>query len=154
MARKSDTTEVRPASFDLNDPTLKAIMAEAVATALAAQRAELLQAMAEQQRAAKPATNDKPSKSAENLQATIRAFKRLGIKDIQPHINVLTFRKWTEKGYRPLEKSKAVRVGGLRLWHQSQVRPLSKEEIGAMKAQSEAADKRQKSANVTELHPQ
>ncbi len=55
MSRKTEApTETRPATFSLEDPALKAIMAEAVATALAAQRAELLQAMADQQQALKP----------------------------------------------------------------------------------------------------
>jgi hypothetical protein len=86
------------------------------------------------------------------LAATVRAFKRLGIKDIQPHVNVLTFRKWTEAGYRPKEGSKAVKVANLRLWHVSQVRALTKEEIKAMKAQPAAAEARKAKANVVSIN--
>jgi hypothetical protein len=134
------TPEALQAMFD-SMAELKATVARYQAEAEAATKAM----------AAKPATT---SKSAENLAATVRAFKKLGIKDIQPHVNILTFRKWTEAGYRPKEGSKAAKVGGLRLWHVSQVRALTKEEIKNLKDQPEAAAKRQaKSATVTPLHP-
>ncbi len=108
-----------------------------------------------------PATNGKPAvatnghstKSAENEWKTKKVFAKAGFKDPQPNVNILTFNRWIAKGFRPVEGSKSLKVNNLRLFHVSQVRPLSKEEIKAMKAQSEAADKRQKSANVTELHP-
>jgi hypothetical protein len=42
-------------------------------------------------------------------------------------------------GLRPMEGSKSLRVGNLRLFHKSQLRPLTMEEEQAAKAQSEAA---------------
>jgi hypothetical protein len=122
--------------------------AAAVAEATASLKAEMQAALA-----AKPSVAGKPDRSAENLATTIRAFKRLGIKDIQPHVNVLTFKKWTEAGYRPKEGSRAVKVANLRLWHVSQVRALTKEEIKTMKAQGDAAIKRHE-GSVVQLTPQ
>jgi hypothetical protein len=55
-------------------------------------------------------------------------------------------------GLRPMEGSKSLRVGNLRLFHKSQLRPLTMEEKQAAKAQSEAAVARH-TASVTELHP-
>jgi hypothetical protein len=99
--------------------------------------------------AAKPsAANGKTDISAKNDLACIRVFKRAGFKDLQPRINILTFPKWIEHGYRPVEKSKALKVNNLRLWHVSQVRPLTKDEIKTMKAQPADAEKRQKSGKV------
>jgi hypothetical protein len=79
---------------------------------------------------AKPATG-KPDLSAKNDADCVRIFKKAGFKDLQPRVNILTFRKWTEHGYRPLEGSNALRVNNLRLWHVSQVRALTPAEIKA-----------------------
>lgn len=153
---KTPTTKPRKPSFDLNDPTLKEIMAQAVAAALAAQRAELLQAMADQQQA-KPA-NGKSDVSAKNDLAVLRVFKKAGYQDVKPRQNVLTFNRWLELGRRPSEGSKSLKINGLRLFHLSQTRPLTKEEIAGAKAKSAeavAASKR-KIVSITEgaSHPQ
>jgi hypothetical protein len=95
----------------------------------------------------------KTTQQVKNELATVKAFKRLGITDIKPRINVLTFRKWTEKGMRPLEKSKAVRVANLRLWHVSQCRPMTADELKANKDQPVAAVARHKTADVVQLNP-
>jgi hypothetical protein len=70
---KPDTTEAAaqaiaspPVTLDLNDPTLRAMLAQAVAVALAAQKAELMQTMA----ATKPATNGKSDRSLKNEHRT------------------------------------------------------------------------------------
>src|SRR6266403_3507956 len=114
MSRKTEApTETRPATFSLDDPALKAIMAEAVATALAAQRAELLQAMADQQQALKPqpqaasaANSGKSEQSQKNEIAVIRAFKKAGFGTIVPYQDVLTFNRWVAQGFRPVEGTK------------------------------------------------
>jgi hypothetical protein len=148
---KAETAVAAP-PVTFTPEALQAVIAQATAQAVAEATASLKAEMQAALAAKSPANNGKPDRSAENEQATVRTFKRLGIKDIQPHINVLTFRKWTEAGYRPKEGSKAVKVANLRLWHVSQVRPLSKEEIEAMKAQTTAADQRQpKSAKVVPI---
>jgi hypothetical protein len=159
MARKTpETPTTKPATFDLNDPTLKAIMAEAVATALAAQQAAF-EAKFEAAKLSQPATLSvagKSERAIKNEIQAVRAFQKAGFKDAKPHVNILTFNKWMEKGRRPLEKSKAVRVNNLRLWHVSQTRPVKPEELKAMKQQQSDAIKRHEGkakGNVTELHP-
>jgi hypothetical protein len=158
MARKIETpTETRPATFNLEDPTLKAIMAQAVATALAAQRAELLQAMAEQ-KPAKPEASPRLSvagKSDRSIRteiAVVRAFAKAGFGKVIPHQNVKTFNRWVAEGRRPIEGTKSLKVANLRLFHVSQTRPISKDELKAVKEQQSEAIKRH-TAKVTPLHP-
>src|SRR5450631_3365396 len=79
-----------PVTFDLNDPTLRAMLAQAVAVALAAQKAELMQTMA----ATKPATNGKSDRSLKNEIAVVKAFKKAGFGDVRPHEDVRTFNRW------------------------------------------------------------
>jgi hypothetical protein len=147
------TTTTKPATFDLNDPTLKAIMAEAVATALAGQRAEFLQAMADQQQATKPAAmNGKSERSIANEIAVTKAFKKAGFGNVVPHKDVMTFNRWMAQGFRPVEGSKSLKIRNLRLFHKSQVRKLTADELKASKDQSEAAIARH-TAKVTPLHP-
>jgi hypothetical protein len=158
MARTTKTTTPEATTNAASPPVtfspeeLQRVIAQATAAAVAEATASLKVEM-QAALAAKPSVAGKPDRSAENLAATIRAFKRLGIKDIQPHVNVLTFKKWTEAGYRPKEGSKAVKVANLRLWHVSQVRALTKEEIKTMKAQGDAAIKRHE-RSVVQLNPQ
>jgi hypothetical protein len=109
--------------------------------------AEALAKQAEAMAAAKPAaTNGKSSKSAENEWKTIKAFKKLGVT-AKPRIDNCTFNIWLSKGFRPKEGSKSVRVNNLRLFHISQCRPLTKEEVAA-KDQGEPAIKRPKGGTV------
>ena len=84
----------------------------------------------------------KPDLSAKNDLDCIRIFKKAGFKDLQPRVNILTFRKWTEQKRRPVEKSKAYRINNLRLWHFDQTRPMTAAEIKAAKEQPEAAANR------------
>lgn len=122
---------------------------------MAAQMAELTALKAKVADApAKISIGGKSDKAVQNELATIRAFKRLGIKDIQPHKNVLTFRKWTEAGYRPKEGSKAVKVANLRLWHISQCRPMTAAELKAAKDQpAAAADRQSKASKSAQIVP-
>ena len=99
----------------------------------------------------KPATA-KVDLSAKNDADCIRIFKKAGFKEpLTPRVNILTFRKWVENGYRPVEKSKALKVNNLRLWHVSQVRPLTKDEIKAAKTQLAAAKLRREGRPELEL---
>jgi len=120
-----------PVTFSLED--LQRLVAEGVAQAMAQQRAEFEAAMAVKPQ---PASGGKPDISAANDLECIRVFKRAGFKDLQPRLNILTFRKWSEHGYRPREGSKALKVKNLRLWHVSQVRKLTAEELQKLKEQS------------------
>jgi hypothetical protein len=108
MARSQSPVANPPVTF--TPEQLQAVIAKAIAEheAAKAQRA-------------KTDTSDKYTA------LTISAFKRAGFKpeDIKPRTNVLTFNKWLEKGFRPKEGEKAVAIKGLRLFHETQVRPLT-----------------------------
>jgi hypothetical protein len=167
----ADTTETTGSRSDTATTTTKPVKApkapsfsleaveKIVAESLAKQRAEFLQAMADQQAKDKaeanakviPATKismaGKGDQAIKNEIQTVRAFKKLGIT-AKPHVDTFTFNIWVSKGYRPKEGSKSVRVNNLRLFHESQVRKLSKEELAANKEQKSASEKRQKSAKV------
>jgi hypothetical protein len=62
--------------------------------------------------------------------AVVRAFKRVGFDHVTP-TNVMTFNRWVSEGYRPREGEKSVKVKRWRLFHKSQLRPLTKAEIEA-----------------------
>lgn len=67
-------------------------------------------------------------KQAAANKACITAFKRAGFGTVVPRVDVLTFKAWVAKGFRPIEGSKAVKVKQFRLFHKSQVRPLTADE--------------------------
>jgi hypothetical protein len=138
------STAASPApSFNINDPAFQAIHAEAVAARLSVIEAD-------KQATAKPA---KSEKSIKIELATIRAFKRLGYGIVRPRIDVMTFRRWLAEGYRPMEGSKAVRIAGLRLFHKSQCRPITKEEKAQLAADQKAALARHEAAEKANVVP-
>jgi hypothetical protein len=130
-----------PVTFDVNDPAFQAIVAQAVAVRLAAFEAE---------KPAKLAVAGKSEKAIKNEIQTVRAFKRLGI-NATPHVDTFTFNIWISKGIRPKEGSKSVRVNNLRLFHKSQCRPITKDELKAMKDQQTAAIQRQQGGKVVPI---
>src|SRR6266481_6120895 len=88
-----------PVTFDVNDPAFQAILAQAVAVALAAEKAERIEA------AKATALNGKSEQSIKNEIQTVRAFKKIGIK-ATPHVDTFTFNKWVSMGLRPKEGSR------------------------------------------------
>jgi hypothetical protein len=78
---------------------------------------------------------------------TVRAFKRAGFGEVTPRVDVKTFNKWVAEGLRPKEGEKAIRVKQFRLFHKSQVRPLTKDELAARDAKQPAP------ASVVPLKP-
>jgi hypothetical protein len=149
---KPVTQAVPPVTFDVNDPAFQAIVAQAVAARLAAIEAE---------KPAKVSVAGKTDQQIKNEIAVVKAFKRAGFGTVTPHVNVKTFNRWAAEGRRPIEGSKSLKIGSLRLFHVSQTREIAKEELKAIRQQQEAAVARHegKSAkgakgNVTELHPQ
>ncbi|WP_316200794.1 MULTISPECIES: hypothetical protein [unclassified Bradyrhizobium] len=116
----------KPVTFDLNDPAFQAIVQQAVAAALAAKTA------------AEPAKPAKASKADETAQAAIKAFKRAGYADVQPHVNVLTYSKWLQQGRKVKAGEKAIKAKNLRLFHVSQTEPIAKAEAEALLAQKAA----------------
>jgi hypothetical protein len=101
---------------------------------------------------AKVSMAGKTTKQVQNEIACIRAFKKLGIK-ATPRVDTFTYNIWVSKGYRAKEGTKAVKVANLRLFHASQVRPLTAAEKKASAEQVKAAESRKPKATVTELHP-
>jgi hypothetical protein len=93
----------------------------------------------------------KSEKSTANEKAAVKAFKKLGIT-AQPRVDTFTFNLWLAKGFRPIEGSKSVRVANLRLFHESQVRPLTAAETKAAKTQLAAAKLRREGSPNLELH--
>jgi hypothetical protein len=134
----TDTTKVETQAVNppvtLTPPALQAVIAEA--TRQSALKAEMQAALV-----AKPSTiiNGKSERSIKNEIAVVKAFAKAGFKDAKPHVNIFTFRKWMERGYRPVEGSKSLKISNLRLFHVSQVRKITSEEKAAMQAQSDAA---------------
>ncbi len=101
-------------------------------------------------KSAKPAKRKVPT-SADNDTLAIKIFTKAGFTDIQPRVNLLTFRKWVELGRRPIEKSKALKVNNLRLWHITQTRIMTKAELKALKEQAAAATVRREGSPNLEL---
>src|SRR5260221_14287482 len=101
---------------------------------------------------AKPAANGKTPKQVQSEIQVLRAFKKAGFGTVTPHINVKTFNRWIAEGRRPTEGSKSVKAGGLRLFHLSQTRELSKESLAVREDQPKAAEVRKaKSAKVVPI---
>jgi hypothetical protein len=116
-------TKTRPATFDLNDPVLQALIAQAVEARLAASKPE-------------------PKSDAGKIdydQLCIKAFKKAGYSDVQPRINVKTYNLWLADGFKVKPGETAVRVKQLRLFHISQVVKLNP--VEAKKAKAELAAK-------------
>ena len=132
MARKTPdepttNNEVRQVSF--TPEALQSVIAQAVALALASQKAAP-QAVAR---------DGQTVRSMQNHVKTIKAFKRAGFADAVPHVNVKTFNRWMAEGRRPVEGCHSIKVANLRLFHLSQTRAITIEEREAMQAQSDAA---------------
>jgi hypothetical protein len=153
MARKAETptTNTEAPKVTFTPEALQAVIAEAVAQAMAKQKAEAVAVM--------PAVGNGRSsdRSMQNEIAVVKAFKKAGFGSVRPHDDVRTFNRWVAAGYRPIEGSKSLKIKNLRLFHKTQVRQLSVEERATMTAQSAEAVKRHeaaKSANIHQLNPQ
>jgi len=65
----------------------------------------------ERERAARRKAND---------EECIRVFKAAGYKAVEPRFNVLTYKKWLEKGRRVKKGEKGLSVGPFKLFHEDQ----------------------------------
>ena len=143
MVRSSKTPDTTT-KLELPAPTFNLADVERIVNEAPAKQAQAM--------AAKPANG----KAAQLDMQVIRSFKRGGFGVVKPRIDTKTFNVWLAEGKRPLEGSKSVKVGGLRLFHRSQVRELTPAE----RAQGQAKDDEAVSANkakivsITEAHPQ
>lgn len=69
----------------------------------------------------KPLTDaEKAVFMARNDAEAVTAFAARGFQDVKPRENVLTYKKWFEKGRLVKKGEKAVRVGPFNLFHISQ----------------------------------
>jgi len=106
-----------PVTF--NPEPLKAVLDQAVAAALAKHDAKSKPTIAAN-------SNSKaPQNAAQMDQRVVKAFRRAGFTDAQPRLNVLTYRKWLEQGYRVKPGEKSVKVAQFRLFHASQTQPFN-----------------------------
>lgn len=104
-----------------------ALIAEAVKAVLAAQGLKAPAKKAKGRKAKAKKGGRKPLTDAEkavfmakNDAEAVAAFAAKGIQDVKPRENVLTYRKWFEKGRIVKKGEKAVRVGPFNLFHVSQ----------------------------------
>jgi len=106
------------------------VIAQAVAEATAKLRYEL---------AVKPsAANGTSDRSAQNEILAIKAFKKAGYGLIKPHTDALTYNKWIEKGFKVKPGENSAKVKNLRLFHKSQVLPITETEKAEIKAKAAA----------------
>jgi hypothetical protein len=96
------------------------------------------------------ASKGKTDTSGEMEKATVKAFKRAGFGEVTPRVDTLTYGKWVEQGFKVKEGEHATKVKNLRLFHRSQVEPISKQEQADYLAKREAktADKLPKPSPV------
>ncbi len=139
-APKAEIPASPPVTFNLQDPALQAIIAQAVA--VAAKEAE------------KPA--GKSDQSTKNEIAAMKAFKKRGFGIIKPHIDTKTFNLWVKEGLRPREGEHSVPVANLRLFHRSQCRELTAEEKAGFKTKNDerVAAAKAKIVSITEAGAQ
>ncbi|HWO32886.1 MAG TPA: ArdC-like ssDNA-binding domain-containing protein [Candidatus Acidoferrum sp.] len=145
MARTNTTTETpRQPTFDINDPVLQKIIAEAVAARMAAEKA-----------AEKSVDTNKIDSKI------VQAFQAKGYNDVvlydrtktlvqQPDVTVLTFQKWMELGRRVKEGEHSLKIRGyqVRLFHKSQTRIATVEERKANFTKVKAAAERRDAKNA------
>jgi hypothetical protein len=160
MTRPTKPTETPAASISpdaleallANMAELKATVAKYAAEAEATQKA-----MTEKP---KLSVAGKTQKQIQNEIQCVRAFKKAGFGTVTPHVNVKTYNRWILENRRPVEGSKSIKAGGLRLFHLSQTRELTSEEKATREDQPKAAEARKakgkgaKVVNINEAHPQ
>lgn len=154
MSRPTKTPDVNPAAT-FSPEALAALLNEVSASrkVMEMQMAEIAELKAKADAAEaqpKMAIAGKTAKTIKNELECIRAFKKLGIK-ATPHVDTFTYNIWVSKGYRAKEGAKAVKVANLRLFHESQVRPLTPADKKAIKDQKAAHEARQAKGNVTPI---
>jgi hypothetical protein len=142
---------VRAVSF--TPEALQAVIAkataDAVALATAALRAEMQQALNAKPAKASPKLTmaGQSDRSLRNQIDTVKAFKKAGYGNVTPHVDVRTFNRWMADNRRPIEGSKSLTVGNLRLFHVSQTREISSEEKAKNVEQQKAAIDRHTAKN-------
>jgi hypothetical protein len=64
--------------------------------------------------------NESEARRKANDEECIRVFKAAGYKVVEPRFNVLTYKKWLEKGRRVKKGEKGFSVGPFKLFHEDQ----------------------------------
>ena len=55
----------------------------------------------------------------------IAAFEAKGFKDVQPKVNVMTYKHWVAKGRKVIPGQKGIKVGPFTLFHKEQTQPIT-----------------------------
>ncbi len=99
---------------------------------------------------ASKAQKAKADTSTEMERLAVKAFRRAGFGEVKPRVDTLTYGKWVEQGFKAKAGEHAIKVRNLRLFHRSQVEPISKQEQAEYLAKREAktADKLPKPSPV------
>ncbi len=75
---------------------------------------------------------------AKNDAECVAIFTKAGYKDIQPRVNVMTYKKFIESGRKVRKGEKSTRVGPFNLFHVDQTEALTTEQVVAPTPQPNA----------------
>jgi len=117
------------AKIEITPETLAKMIAQGVADALAAQKADRVQA----------AKDSKSERSIKNEILAVKAFKKAGFGDVKLHDDVKTYNRWVAAGRKVKPGEHAVKVKNLRLFHISQTTLVSLEEKEKLVAEQQEA---------------
>ena len=67
------------------------------------------------------------------------AFKKLGYGEVTPRVDVMTFNRWLEAGYKVKTGEKSIKVKQFRLFHKKQVVALTAQEKADIAANANKA---------------
>jgi len=144
--RTETPAEARPVTFSIEE--LNKVVADAVAQALAVQKADMEVAMAALTAKSTTAANGRSERSLQNEILVVKAFKKQGFGLVKPHVDVKTYNKWLAEGLKVKEGEHSSKVKNLRLFHRSQCRPISAEERAELQVKNDEAMARHKATVV------
>ena len=135
-------------NITMSPEKLQELLTAAVAAALAAQP-----------KADKPNTlvDGKTERSLKNEILAVKAFKKAGFGNVEPHKDIKTYNRWLAEGRKVIPGEHGVKVKNLRLFHIKQTKVISAEEKADALAKVQKAikeyDEQKNTNNVTPLHP-
>jgi hypothetical protein len=110
MARNSQAPVVNP-PVTFTPEQLQAVIAQAIA-----------------EHEASKAQKAKADTSTEMEKLAVKAFRRAGFGEVLPRVDTKTYGLWVADGFKVKEGEKSIKVKQLRLFHRSQVEPITKAE--------------------------
>ena len=100
---------------------------------------------------AKPKASGQSAQSQRNDWLAVNAFKKAGFGTVIPRQDVKSYSLWVQEGFKPKAGTKAVKVKNLRLFHSSQVEPITAKEKAEILANKAAYIQRKNAEKVTPL---